>query len=244
MSLRLKHLDPTSAQPDTAVVTIIAKNYLAQARVLMDSVKELDPQFLRVVLLVDQVEDCFDPGREDFVLVSSEELEIPKSRWFHFKYSVLELSTAVKPFFLRWLIRHYDLKKIIYLDPDIRVYASLGGVSDALEDSNIVLTPHLTSELDDDRQPSELQILRTGAYNLGFIALKATPEVDKFLLWWQSRLYDHCVVDLARGFFVDQRWIDLVPGMVPGVFILRDPAYNVAYWNGVDRKITWKDGIA
>ena len=232
----------TPTQPTTAIVTIIAKNYLAQARVLMDSVKDSDPQFLRVVLLVDQVEDCFDPRQEDFILVSSQELDIPKAPWFHFKYSVLELSTAVKPYFLSWLIRHYQLKKVIYLDPDIRVYASLVRVADALDDSNIVLTPHLTSELNDDRQPSELQILRTGAYNLGFIAVKASDEVDKFLLWWQSRLYDHCVVDLARGFFVDQRWIDLVPGMVPGVRILRDAGYNAAYWNAFDRKITWKGG--
>ena len=176
----MKPLDSASTQLGTAVVTIIAKNYLAKARVLMDSVKESDPQFLRIVLLVDQAEGCFDPSQENFILVSSEELDIPNSPWFHFKYSILELSTAVKPYFLRWLIRKWHLNKIIYLDPDICVYASLARVSDALDDSNIVLTPHLTSELDDDRQPSELQILRTGAYNLGFIAVKATAEVDKF----------------------------------------------------------------
>jgi len=50
-------------------------------------------------------------------------------------------------------------------------------------------------------------------------------------MWWQQRLYDHCVVDLPRGLFVDQRWVDLVPGMFERVAIVRDAGYNVAYWN-------------
>jgi glycosyltransferase involved in cell wall biosynthesis len=235
--------DTHPAQPSTAIVTVVAKNYLAQARVLMASIKKVHPEYLRIVLLVDRVEDCFDPAAEDFIVASSEHLDIPKSPWFHFKYSVLELSTAVKPFFLSWAIRKHNLKKIIYLDPDIRVYASLCDIEEALDNANILLTPHLTDELNDDRQPSELQILRTGTYNLGFIGVKAGPEVDRFLRWWMSHLYDHCVVDLARGFFVDQRWVDLVPGLFAGVRVLRDVGYNVAYWNAATRRISWRDGV-
>jgi glycosyltransferase involved in cell wall biosynthesis len=228
----------------TAVVTIIAKNRLAQARVLMESVGRADPHFEQFVLLVDSPEDCFDITKEKFKVILSAELGIPKPHWFHFKYSILELSTAVKPFFLSWLFRNYSLDKIIYLDPDIRVYASLRGIEDALEHANIVLTPHLTQALDDDRQPSELQILRSGAYNLGFIGVSANPEVEKFLEWWQSHLYDHCAVDLLRGLFVDQRWIDLVPGMFSGVSLLRDTGYNAAYWNAAQREIAWRNGNA
>jgi glycosyltransferase involved in cell wall biosynthesis len=242
MSLPTHTTDQASRRPVTAVVTIVAKNYLAQARVLMDSVKAQDPEYLRVVLLVDEVEGRFDPEAEDFAVVLSEDLGIPHSPWFHFKYSVLELSTAVKPFFLSWLFRTYGLQKVIYLDPDIRVYASLRGIGQALDDANIVLTPHLTRELNDDLQPGELQILRAGAYNLGFIAVRAHPEVDAFLAWWQSHLYDHCVVDLTRGLFVDQRWIDLAPGLFSGVRILRDDGYNVAYWNAAHRKLSWQEG--
>ena len=241
MTLPKSPREPYAARPATAVVTIIAKNYLAQARVLMDSVKKADPHCVRVVLLVDQVEGCFDPAKEDFAIVSSEDLGVPQSRWFHFKYSVLELSTALKPFFLNWLIQNHKLEKIIYLDPDIRIYSSLRGIEEALEGADIVLTPHLTEELNDDRQPSELQILRTGTYNLGFIGIRTNEEVVKFLLWWQSRLYDYCVVDLARGFFVDQKWIDLVPGLFSQVRILRDVSYNVAYWNAPHRQITRKN---
>ncbi len=221
----------------TAIVTIIAKNCLAQARVLMKSVRDADPNAARMVLVVDDPEGYFDAGKEDFTVVFSHQLGIVNPEWFHFKYSILELSTAVKPFFLDWLFRNYGFDNVIYLDPDIRVYSSLAGIEAVLENFNIVLTPHLTDPLEDDRQPSELQILRAGAYNLGFIALRANPEVERFLRWWQSHLYDHCAVDLLRGLFVDQRWIDLVPGMFSGVYILREPGYNTAYWNAALRKI-------
>ena len=231
-----------SQSAGVAVVTIIAKNYLAHARVLMDSVRQSDPSFMRFVLLVDQPEGYFDPSNEDFTVISSEDLAIPKTRWFHFKYSVLELSTAVKPYFLSWLFKSYDLTKIIYLDPDIRVFESLAVITSLLDTSQLVLTPHLTDVLNDDRQPSELHILRCGVYNLGFIGLRKTAEVDKFLLWWQGHLYSQCVVDLSSGLFVDQRWVDMVPGAFSNVAILRDVGYNVAYWNLSHRILSHKDG--
>jgi glycosyltransferase involved in cell wall biosynthesis len=222
----------------TAVVSIVAKNCLAQARVLMKSVHETDPPVARLVLLIDDPEDYFDATHENFTVVFSHQLGIANPDWFHFKYSILELSTAVKPFFLNWLFCECGFTKVIYLDPDTRVYASLAGIEARLETFNIVLTPHLTGPLEDDRRPTELQILRAGAYNLGFIALRSDPEVERFLRWWQGHLYDHCAVDLLRGLFVDQRWIDLVPGMFSAVCILQDPGYNVAYWNAPGRRIT------
>ena len=51
-----------------------------------------------------------------------------------------------------------------------------------------------------------------GAYNLGFIALGAwTPT--SCLDWWSERLEHDCLIDPERARFVDQRWIDLVPGL-------------------------------
>jgi hypothetical protein len=35
----------------------------------------------------------------------------------------------------------------------------------------------------------------------------------------------------SQGMHVDQNWVNFAPGMQDGVFILRDPAYNIAYWN-------------
>lgn len=215
----------------TAICTIIAKNYLPFARVLMASVRWWVPEALRIVILVDRVDGYFDPAAEDFELILSEDLGLPNSRWFHFKYTILELSTAVKPYALKFLFHRYQLERLIYLDPDVKIYGTMRPLLDMLSQDSIILTPHLTEALDDQLRPSELDILRSGSYNLGFIALSASAETTRFLNWWKAKVYDQCVVDLARGLFVDQRWVDLVPGLFEGVRILREPGYNVAYWN-------------
>ncbi len=222
----------------TAIFTIIAKNYLPYARVLMRSAAEHHPDWRRFVILVDQVDGYFDPQKEDFEIVLSRDLPITRSNWFHFKYTILELSTAVKPYIFECLFKRYPFERIVYLDPDIKIYSPLSRIARALETANIVLTPHLTGSLEDDRRPAEIDILRSGAYNLGFIGLARSGETRAFLAWWQQKLYDHCVVDLPRGLFVDQRWIDLAPGMFEGVAILRDPTLNVAYWNLAHRTLS------
>jgi glycosyltransferase involved in cell wall biosynthesis len=222
----------------TAALTIIAKNYLPFARTLMKSLRRSNPELIRFVVLVDRVDGYFDPAQEDFEVVLSEELGLPDSKWFHFKYSVIELSTAVKPYALEYLLRRYSLAKIIYFDPDIYVYGPLSSLCRLLDEHQIVLVPHLTGQLDEDMRPSELDILRAGIYNLGFIALAAGPETCQLLGWWKRKLLNHCIVDLPRGLFVDQRWMDLVPGLFSSVFINRQPGYDVAYWNLNHRRIT------
>src|SRR5437899_3251201 len=104
-----------------AVCTVVAKNYLAHARVLMRSVREHHPECQQIVLLADRVESCFDPAREHFAVVVSTELDIPKSALFHFKYSLLELATAVKPWLLAHVFATRGVDRVLFLDPDTLV---------------------------------------------------------------------------------------------------------------------------
>lgn len=221
--------------------TIIAKNYLPYARVLMASLRRYAPELQRVVILVDRTDGCFDLKAEDFDIVLSQDLDLPESPWFHFKYTMVELSTAVKPYALEFLLHQYSCDTAIYFDPDIKLYNGLFELLEKLSDHTLVLIPHLTAPLEDDRRPNDLDILRSGAYNLGFIGVRRCTDTMDFLRWWRTKLYDHCVVDLAKGLFVDQRWIDLAPGMFPGIYVLRDPGYNVAYWNLPHRRVV-RDG--
>ena len=218
------------------ICTIVAKNYLPHARNLMQSVKAFHPEFKRFVLLVDRVDGYFEPTAEDFQLDLSSELKIPQNNLFHYKYTILELATAVKPYYMSQLLTQNGLTKLLYLDPDIMLFDKLTPVLEALDTNSIVLTPHLTGPLD-DKKPAEQDILRAGAYNLGFIGVRADFNTNLLLKWWQKKLYNDCVVDLAAGLFVDQRWMDLVPGMFEGVSVLRDPGLNVAYWNLYHRRV-------
>jgi glycosyltransferase involved in cell wall biosynthesis len=219
--------------------TIVAKNYLAFARVLAGSLRRHHPGARVVVLLVDRVDSTFDAGAEPFEVVEAESLgNIPDFPAFAFKYSLLEISTAVKPFFLARLLEQQGVGKLVYLDPDIQVFRPLDRIAELLDQHAILLTPHLTDPIEDDLHPSELAILQAGAYNLGFLALARGPQTAKLLAWWQARVYDQCVVDIEKGLFVDQKWMDLAPGLFAGVHVLVDPGYNVAYWNLHGRRVT------
>jgi len=196
------------------------------------------------VILVDEPEGRFDPDTESFTVVSSKSLAIPRSDWFHFKYTVLELSTAVKPYAAEYLMREHDVDQLVYLDPDIRVFSSLEEhIFARLAESDVLLTPHLTRELNDGRYPDELAILRAGTYNLGFVALRKSPSVSELLTWWQDRLYDQCVMSPHDGLFVDQKWMELAPGLFPGVEIVRDSGWNVAYWNIHSRRVRLEQDV-
>lgn len=238
---RTNSVSATSQSP-VGFLTIIARNYLAQARVLMDSVAEHHPGAPLLVVLADEAKDGFQPEQERFQVMRSSELDLPDSQWFHFRYNTLELTTAVKPYAMRKALELLGVKSVVYLDADIRLFARLDPVTAALEEASIVLTPHLLRGVHADGLTVERQLLRTGAYNLGFIAVRGDAVAASFLSWWCDRLAEHCLVDFAAGLFVDQKWVDLVPGLFEGVRILREPGLNVAWWNLPERPLSLKDG--
>ena len=221
---------------NVCIFTIVSKNYTHVARALMHSVEQYYPEANRVVALCDKPDD-FDYSRDNFEIFNLGRLDnIPSFEKFLFRYTILELNTAIKPYVIEKL---FDLgyEKVIYIDPDIKIYSSLIPMVNLLDSKEILLTPHLTGELDDEALPSELDILRSGTYNLGYIGLRDSQSTRSLIKWWQGKLYKDCVVDLERGLFVDQKWIDMVPGIFEGVHVERNEGWNVAYWNLAHRKV-------
>lgn len=216
-------------QSDICIFTIVSNNYLHYANTLFESLQEHCPQANLVLGLCDRKMDATScPAAND--IISIDQLDIPELSTFTYQYSILELNTAIKPYLIELLMRR-GYRKVIYFDPDIRIFQSLDEMLGLLDQHNVLLTPHLTDLLDDGKTPSELQILQAGSYNLGYIALRTCDETLKLTRWWQNKLYKECVVDLPRNLFVDQKWMDLVPSLFDGVYINRDPSWNVAYWN-------------
>jgi cyclopropane fatty-acyl-phospholipid synthase-like methyltransferase len=233
---------PPPGPIEEAACTIISKNYIALARTLADSFYKFHPDVPFFVLLVDQVDGYFEPEREVFYLVGMDELDIPEKASFCFKYNILELNTAVKPYFLSHLFEKYGIKKLIYFDPDILITEKVSLLFELLDTYSIILIPHITEPIEDNLRPSELDLLQAGTYNLGFIGLGSTPTSQKLLSWWQKRVYEQCLLAPDRGMHVDQKWMDFVPGLFGESFIMRQPGYNVAYWNLHSRTLAFLDG--
>jgi 2-polyprenyl-3-methyl-5-hydroxy-6-metoxy-1,4-benzoquinol methylase len=218
--------------------TIIARNYLAHARVLVDSFFAHHPDGAFTLLLIDDEGRQFDAGHESFRCLRLGDIGFDRSEIGQLAsiYDVTELATAVKPPFLRYLIAE-GCDHVIYLDPDIRIYKSLEDAARLARQHAIVLTPHTTVPVPPDgRRVDAFHILGAGVYNLGFIAVGAGARA--FIDWWWEKTRREARSDPLRMMFTDQRWVDFVPSFFDH-FILKDPTYNVAYWNLHARRLTW-----
>jgi hypothetical protein len=203
-------LSPQSFPGGLAVATIIAKNYTARARVLAQSLER------------------HHPGLSFFTHVLDEP---PRGR------TITEVATAAKPAVLRQLLDQ-GFTSAVFLDPDILVRGSLDALFAIVAQHAIVLTPHLTAPPEgEERVERELNILQSGTFNAGFVGVTESPSAHRFLAWWQERVTEHCTHAVAEGVYYDQRWLDLAPVFFDDVCIVRDPAYNVAYWNLPERSL-------
>ena len=222
----------------TVVFTIVARNYLPYARVLAASLARHNPNTRLQVVLLDDPDHSIH-AEPSFEIIHADELPFdPPSELYTMAaiYDVTELATAVKP----WAFEHFFARGtpvVIYLDPDIEVFDSLGPLEPLTLVHGMVLTPHLTEPLPQDgKRPEDRDLLLSGMYNLGFLALSA-EVAGTFLPWWRGRLRRDCLNDTTRGLFVDQRWVDFAPSLFAPA-ILNDPGYNVAYWNLPHRVLT------
>jgi len=203
--------------------------------------KKTNPSWQFVIGLVDKNNKNIDLSFLDCTLVEVEQLQVDGFDTMVKKYTIVELLTSAKPFYIEWLFSNYpDVENIVYFDPDIMIFQPLTKLEESLKGHDIVLTPHFTKPINDNCLPTELHVMQTGVFNLGFIAVKRSANTSNMLGWWQSRLKDQCLIDLSRGLFVDQLWANLIPAYFDKVLIEKHPGYNMAHWNLHERYLTKK----
>lgn len=219
--------------------TICARNYLGLATTLMGSLKKVHPDGKFTIWLLDYEPNL--PVLEGVRFRDIKEIIHDKFIELMIRYNVVELASAVKPACLsQHLKENADI--VLFLDPDIYVFEPLTDAITLLETHDIVLTPHvLRPILHDGKKPDDLDILKEGIYNLGFIAIRKSNAAEELLTWWWRWLQTHCYADVSMGVFTDQKWINMVPIFFPKTAILRHPGYNLAYWNLAERSLIETD---
>lgn len=228
--------------------SVIARNYLAHARVLTRSLREHHPGARVAVLIVDETQSSL--YNEEFEVLIPHDIGIERETMHEMAamYGVMELCTAVKPALFLHLLETVE-EPVVFLDPDVLVLSPLNGVDDLAREHGLVLTPQCLDPSQFRARsilgvwPDDRLLLRYGQFNGGFLAV--TREATPFLRWWSEWLRFHCLNEdeefLSLGFFVDQKWLDCVPNFFPHV-VLRDPGFNVANWNLQQRPVSRRDG--
>ena len=223
----------------TVGCTIVARNYLAYARVLADGWRRHHQELPFHVLVIDEAGGA--DTRDELEVMSPADLGLPASELARMRgiYGIHELSTALKPHLLGALLGT-GADVAIFLDADTDIHAGLHDVAPLAERHGVVLSTHfLEPPPFDGRSPSELEKATSGVFNSGFVAVGRSGRA--FLDWWASRLRRDCLFCDPLGLHADQRWLDFVPSYFEH-HVLRDPGINVAPWNIHERQIGWMDG--
>lgn len=223
------------------VFTSITKSYLPKARVLAQSVKRIHPDWNFQVILSDVLPPNFNLANEPFDgVITLDDLGIPEWKSWAFGHTIVELCTAVKGVAGKILSQSAGQGKLMYLDPDIKVFNSLEPLEELLDKFDVLLTPHLLEPEDTSQaiRDNEISALKHGVFNLGFFAIRTSTQGLRFLDWWAQRLLDHCIDNIPGGLFTDQKWCDLAPCFFDNLHIVRDCGYNVATWNIAHRPIS------
>ncbi|MEO6613336.1 MAG: hypothetical protein ABIT05_16880 [Chitinophagaceae bacterium] len=226
----------------TIAFTICSNSFLAHTKTMLDSLRVHHPEIGTFIFLVDLPDASVDYSifAPADVIVADEKI-IPGFAELLDRYNVIELSTSLRPFVIRYLQdRFAEASKLYYIDPDMVVYDRLDVIDQLLENQDIIITPHFLQPLPLDGQvPFENLALNYGTYNLGFFALKPhTTNTNSFLNWWGERTSQFGHIDPANGYFTDQIWFNLVPLFFKKVHTLLHPGYNMAAWNLHERSIS------
>ncbi len=215
--------------------TVITMDRLAHARVLAESFIEHHPAGRVWALVVDDHDHELDPAGEPFIVLRPRETDCPAIERMRVTYDAVGYTVAFKP----WLLLHVlkETPFIVYLDSDIQVFAPFNELDDC--SASVCVTPHLLEPLPcDGKRPSETDVLVAGVFNTGFVGVRRGEHAERFLTLWAERLIWGCVVNPDRGLYIDQRWLDLLVAMADDVRVMREPGYNVAYWNLTERALT------
>jgi len=222
------------------VFTICSNNYLAQAITLGYSLLHYNPTYQFKIGLVDRKRpNEIDYGVFPFEIIEVESIDIDDWTNMILRYNIQELNTAVKPFFFKYFLDHNkEFSNIIYLDPDIEVFHPFNDLEYELQINDIVVVPHFITPINDNKSPAENEILNTGLYNLGFLAMKSSDNSSAMIDWWAERLRTKGYNDVKNGMFTDQIWINFVPLFFKNVKVFTHLGYDVAYWNLHERQLS------
>ncbi len=224
------------------IFTICSNNYLAQAKVLGLSLKRHAPTVRFIIFLCDEKSEKIDYNLLADEIIAVADIE-PNLMELVLKYNVIELNTCLKPRAFEYLLEERNIEKVIYLDPDIKLFQPIDFLFEELNKSSILLTPHIYTPIPiDGKQPSENKFLNFGIYNLGFLGLRNDEEAKKLVYWWKGHTYKQGYFDEAKGIFVDQLPMNHVHIFFNNVLILQDMGLNMAPWNLHERYLSFADG--
>lgn len=226
-----------------SLVVIATRSHLASATVALNSVsrKEIGRRYLYTIGAVN-FQASFDQLNVEVRRVE-DRIESSILNELASRYTRSELCFALKPYVMQDILNEGG-NAVHYIDSDIKFFGGITPLVDALSCTDLLLTPHYLYDFPNDQYtPSALTLLRGGVFNAGYVGVSNNAEGRRFLGWWAGHVSMNGFNAPHLGMCGDQRWLDLVPVLFPGMGIFRHAGANVAYWNLHERSLTLKNSL-
>jgi glycosyltransferase involved in cell wall biosynthesis len=225
---------------DFFVVTVCSMSFVPFARTLLESVRRHHGAVPFVVTVVDA------PGRDAVslpgaVVLTGRDVFAAELDYLALKVDATELCCAAKPATLDYLLRTSAAKRFVYLDSDVYLFAPMEALLSRLDGADFVVTPHVIAPLPKPERfwemPTHLGLAHAGVFNAGIFAMRRSEESTRFVETWKW-----VVTAPVTTTGAEQHAFNWVSCFVEEVAVLRDTAYNVAYWNLHDRSLRYLGG--
>lgn len=214
-----------------AFICICSEEYLSYYKVLFESIKIHYPKANQILYYV---------GEENSSLYQFDKVRIIND-WYD-KTSYSDKLTKICSLRARVILESFNegFNKVVFTGAKVKFFNDPFKLIDPLsvlqDPFNAVVTPHILEPLPEDGfLPSNASVSWTGHISTDIVSFRDCPQIRKFLTWQDEIMKTKC--NTTNYTYLDQSWLNFLPFFVDDVKILRDPAYNVAYWNYEQRKL-------
>jgi len=228
-----------ATENQVAIVSVTTRNYLYRVQALFEAVAEHLPEAQRIVCCADSWEGAGMVEDNLFEVIEAASLGIPRYSQLALALNPTALCCLLKPFIAKHAFEKHSIQKVIYIDNDIGLYRRPVELLNLLDTKSIVLTPHHLHSLPENSIPNEENLCRFGLCNAGIFGVSRQTESIEFLNWWANWMLEPRRLHVHTGY--DQVWMNYALPYCPNHAVLRDPTYNVAFWNLQERKFEAHD---
>lgn len=207
---------------------ILSKYRIYQGLALYRSLELHYPDFTMFILCVDDdaYRLCKGLNLEKAVLIKDEELEDKRLKAAKKTRRLNEYCWTLKPFFISHVLNNYEhVENAVSMDADIFFFSSPSPIFKHQGEYNVLLSEH--NYLDKDIGVAAY----CGTYNSGFIVFKRSITTLELLHWWEEQCIEWCFDAIGEGRFGDQKYLDYMEQLFPGVKAITVPGVNIAPWN-------------
>jgi hypothetical protein len=208
--------------------TFFDKNYLSRGLVLYDSLRAHCPDFHWYVLCLDDAAHRYLSARalDNVTLVELHALEAydPSLAATRPTRSLVEYYFTITPAWVRYVLEHFDVDLVTYIDADFRLFSSPELVFEELGACSIGVVEH--------RFPAALaHLIEWGRFNVGWLSFRNDEQGKACVSWWRERCIEWCYDRIEGDKFADQKYLEQWPRLFDRLAILQHAGVSVAPWN-------------